>query len=63
MIQSDDFRDDPWGWAGNQCGHAMIGLGIVVVADAAGLWWLAQPVAAALVYFVVAEVAMQRLRA
>jgi hypothetical protein len=40
----------------------MIGLGIAVAAELVGLWWLAQPFVAALVYFVVAEVAMQRLR-
>ncbi|MFP4239520.1 MAG: hypothetical protein ACLFRZ_09460 [Rhodosalinus sp.] len=62
MIRSDDMRDDAYAWVTNQCGHGVLGIAVVVVADALGLHWLGQPIAAALVYWLVAEVALQRLR-
>ena len=46
----DSQPNDPWGWAGNQSGHAMIGYGLALVVG---------PVVATLAYFVAWEVLYQ----
>lgn len=54
---SDDFKGDWYGAATNQCGHMTLGLGFAVYLPLAG-WW-SVPLAA-LAYWVIVEVGMQR---
>lgn len=61
-MKSDDFANDWLGWGGNQSGHFCIGLASAVILEALGLpvWW--QVVGIVVAYWLVIEVASQRLR-
>jgi hypothetical protein len=63
VMFSDNFDDEPLAHAGNQCGHAMIGLGLWLLA--AVIWPGVGEVAALVigaVYFLSVEWAWQRLK-
>ena len=49
-LRPDSQRNDPLAWAGNQCGHAMLGFGLSLVVG---------PLIAVLAYFIVWEVLYQ----
>ena len=58
-IEPDAYAGDPYGYVVNECGHVVLGLAIATVAAFLGLWWPI-PIAAAAVYWVVAEYWLQR---
>jgi hypothetical protein len=54
MIRPCRFYGDPWGYAGNQCGHGVMACAVAVLLFGAAWWWAA-PLSAAL-YLVAVEV-------
>lgn len=55
-MKSSAFLRDPYGYLTNQCGHGVLGIAVATVATALGLHWAAQPLAAALLYWLLVEV-------
>lgn len=59
-IEPDNFARDPWGYAGNQSGHAVIGIGAGLAVLWAGVAWIWAAPVAALIYWLVIERAQVR---
>jgi len=63
-IDPDSFSRDPWGYAGNQCGHAVIGIGAGLAVLWLGVAWLwAAPVGSVAYWLLIERGQVRRIPA